>query len=192
MDIWSVHEKSLSITDLDTADVFRALFNAASPRGVSFLDYDPGTMNKEDACVLADSGITSFDEWKGRGLNFDIIEKEGEKRINVEGYDAHNGEGTAELVIAELRATKRADTAYIREIHERMTLAAANFVKRRMKENPLQVVYFERFNGEAEVCLGIENVKGLKSKIDTVVEQIKAARLNRAIEDMKTDATVCK
>lgn len=192
MENWATHEKSLLITGLDTADVVRALFNAAGPRGPSFLDYEPRAMGSGEAHALVDAGITSFDEWRGRKLDFEIVEVGGEKKVDVGGYEIYNGKDTAELAIAELRATGRVDTTYIMELHERVTLAAANFTKKQMKSNFPQIVYSEGTSGELAICLGHENVTGLKEKIDEVAKQIKAARRSRNIEDRKADVVLRK
>jgi hypothetical protein len=110
----------ISIADLDPADVLLALYNAARPRGMGFLVYDPEPLSREEANKLLQEK-QYFDYVKGRVMKVRF----GNGAVEAKWYDHANGPGTAQQVIRELRRTKQPTSPVIREIHEFGKLEAA-------------------------------------------------------------------
>jgi hypothetical protein len=110
----------VSIAGLDPADVLAALYNASHPLGMGFLQYDPEAMSNEEATQLLKQ-TRSFDYLKGRVMKVSF----GSDALEAKWYDRHNGQGTAQRVIDELRRTKRTTSPVIQEIHEFGKLEAA-------------------------------------------------------------------
>ena len=76
-------------------EVLAALYNASSPQGLGYLQYDKANMTIEEAAELLKSQ-TSFDYLKGRVMKIDFSGDE----ADTWGYNRDNGEGAAERVVA--------------------------------------------------------------------------------------------
>ncbi len=90
----------IDITGLDKADVLAALYNAARPQGMGFLDFDPEPMTREVAAEMIDQQRPPyFDYVKGRVMKVHIEGDTLEERL----YDRDNGRGAADRALAPLR-----------------------------------------------------------------------------------------
>ncbi len=91
-----------SIAGLNKAQVLTALYNAARPLGMGFLQYSPEPMTEEEAQKLLDATPdASFDYLKGRVMKISLAQDE----IDGWAYDRDNGAGSVERIIGVLRAT---------------------------------------------------------------------------------------
>lgn len=112
-------EKTVDISGLDKAEVLQALYNNSRPMGMGFLQAKAGPMSTEEARKELEAGDDSdrmfpsqrnpdrlyFDYLRGRPLKVDIS---GDS-FRPWGYDRDNGgTGTAENIVARLRANKSA------------------------------------------------------------------------------------
>ena len=88
----------VNITNLDKAAVLAALYNAAKPQGLGFLQYDPTPMSVEDARLL---GTGYFDYLMGRVMKIDLRSDE----LRTDLYNRDNGAGAAEQALALLQQT---------------------------------------------------------------------------------------
>lgn len=91
---------TISIQGLDKAEVLAALYNNARPQGMGFLQYTPEPMGSEEAGQLL-TRTTYFDYLKGRVMKVSLDGDEFDPYL----YDRDNGQGSAQRVIDELRAT---------------------------------------------------------------------------------------
>ncbi len=89
----------IDLSGLRKADVLTALYNAAQPKGMGFLHFDPRPMNATEAQTLLDNGETYFDYLKGRVMKVDLKGDTLHPRL----YDRGNGQGAAEAAIATIR-----------------------------------------------------------------------------------------
>ena len=101
--------ETVSIEGLDKAELLAALYNAAVPRGMGMLQYDPTPMTKETAQAIIDQAAAKdflgrpsiyFDYLRGRPLKIDI----GGDEADTWGYDRDQGLGKALVVVVALRA----------------------------------------------------------------------------------------
>ena len=111
----------ISIEGLHKADVLAALFNAARPQGLGFLHYKERTMDREEAERLLAQG-SYFDYLEGRVIKTRISSDR--DTIDEGLYDRDNGEGAAQKVIDELRATGQTSTQAIQNLHTSRRSAA--------------------------------------------------------------------
>jgi hypothetical protein len=120
-----MQQNTVDIRGLDRAAVLAALYNAAHPQGMGFLQYDPEPMTIEQARELLSNGgqWKHFDYLYGRVLKVDL--SEGDDQLNVGLYDRYNGAGAAQLVIDELRRNDDTNAGLIRSIHISGTQRAA-------------------------------------------------------------------
>lgn len=88
----------ISIQGLDKAEVFKALYDNASPQGLGFLHFIPGNLNIEEAREAVKEQ-TRFDYYRGRVMKVDISGDELETWL----YDRDNGEGAAERALSSLQ-----------------------------------------------------------------------------------------
>ncbi|MEM4097705.1 MAG: hypothetical protein QXS81_03375 [Candidatus Micrarchaeaceae archaeon] len=94
-------EGLVSIKGLDKGEVLAALYNAASPVGMGYLQYNPKPMTPEEARNILKSQ-TDFDYLNGRPLKVNLSDEEAfDPRI----YDSYNGQNAAAEVIRVLRKT---------------------------------------------------------------------------------------
>ncbi len=110
----------IALAGLNKEDVLAALFNAAKPQGIGFMNYDPKPMTQEEAKGLLKQ-TTYFDYLKGRVMKVNLAGDE----LNTLCYDRANGQGAAERAIAELRTTGDANSSTIQAVHHTNTLEAA-------------------------------------------------------------------
>lgn len=113
-------ENTVDVTGLTPADVLAALYNAARPQGLGFMQYDPKPMERAEAAELL-SKFTRFDYLKGRVMKIVI-----ENPLSVWGYDRDNGPGAAQAAIDALRAN---NPAALQDTHRKGMQAAAREVK---------------------------------------------------------------
>lgn len=106
----------ISIQGLNKAAVLAALYNAAQPQGMGFMQYQPDPINEQEAGQLL-AQTTYFDYVQGRVMKVDLAKDE----FNPTYYDRDNGQGTAERVINSLRATGNVNSPEIAEIHRQNT-----------------------------------------------------------------------
>jgi hypothetical protein len=101
---------AVSTGDLTDAEVLAALYNAAKPLGMGWLNYSPEPMSTEEAeKVLEEARRYSaypedvyFDYLDGRVVKTSI----GEGEIDPRLYDRDNGEGAARAAIEAAIAAK--------------------------------------------------------------------------------------
>jgi len=110
------------IGDLNKADVLAALYNAAQPQGMGFMQYDPTPMTHNEAQAILNSGQTYFDYLKGRVMKVNL---EGEE-FDPWGFNRDNGTMAAETVIARLRNDGDANPAETQEDHKARVKATAS------------------------------------------------------------------
>jgi len=89
---------SISIKDLNKADLLAALFNRAQLQGKGIIHYDPNLMTREIAVKLLKQA-TCFDYIQGRVLKVDLSTSEFDPYL----YDRGNGQGAATEVVEMLR-----------------------------------------------------------------------------------------
>ena len=95
--------EQIDISGLDKAEVLAALHNGTQPLGMGFLhNIGHCTVDQASEDVSSMGGALRFDYYHGRPL-----------KVNITGdsfypgsYDRDAGEGTAQRVISELRASK--------------------------------------------------------------------------------------
>ena len=100
----------ISLEGLDKAEVLAALYNASTPQGMGFLQYDPVPMDKDEAASLL-AECTYFDYLKGRVMKIDLGTDELDPRL----YDRDNGNGAAALAIDSLQS---GDDDTIQKMHD--------------------------------------------------------------------------
>jgi hypothetical protein len=103
----------IDIAGLDKAAVLAALYNAARPQGMGFMQYDPAPMTVEAAQTIVGVGRLYFDYLVGRVMKVDIAKDQ----IDPWGYDRDNGDGAAKVVIDSLRSTGEVNNEAIQIIH---------------------------------------------------------------------------
>lgn len=113
----------VNIAGIDKADLLVALYNAARPVGLGYLEYDSKPMTRETALEVMEAGdditqrLTGTDIWfsrstcrfdyvKGRPLKIDISGDE----METSGYDRDQGEGLAVSIVASLREAMKSPT----------------------------------------------------------------------------------
>lgn len=142
----------ISITGLSKSSVLAALYNAARPQGMGFLQYDPTPMTDDEAKeILAES--SRFDYLKGRVLKVDLSGDTFEERL----YDRDNGTNAAAIVIAALRATGDPNTSTMVTLHKTGRKDAARIVS----ENLTRKTQTEERDGITVVKLGYEDVQNV-------------------------------
>ena len=117
----------ISIKDMNKAAVLAALYNAACPQGMGFLNYDPKPMTIEEAEQLRS---LRFDYLRGRVMKISLQKDE----VDTSGYDRDNGLGNGELVIKSIKAGFPPDNEITREIHAGGKEAAAKLARLCMEE----------------------------------------------------------
>lgn len=127
----SQQPEAVDITPLSSARVLAALYNAASPKGYGFLQYDPTPMTVDEAQALIDerriAGLPlRFDYLKGRALKIDLSTY----LVDPRSYDRSNGHGAVDGVLFTLFAGMSENNEFIVEHHRAGTRAAAETVLR--------------------------------------------------------------
>lgn len=79
--------------------VLAALYNAAQPQGMGFLQYQPGDMTESEAEHILKTQ-TYFDYLRGRVMKVDLSTDELDTRL----YNRDNGPGAAERAILNSNA----------------------------------------------------------------------------------------
>lgn len=109
---YSEQGSEIDISGMDKAEVLAALYNAARPLGMGFLQYKPGDMPIEEARkLLADSPY--FDYVHGRVMKIRLTSN----TLNTRFYDRDNGTGAALRVIDALRRTGKASNIITKAQH---------------------------------------------------------------------------
>lgn len=105
----------ISLRGFDKAVVFAALYNAATPRGAGFLQYDPAPMTIDRARdMLASNTYGKFDYVAGRPVRVNLTEDD----FSAAEYDDSNGAGATQRVMDSLRASGGdPNNEVIREMH---------------------------------------------------------------------------
>lgn len=168
----------ISIKGLDKAEVLAALYNAASPQRLGFLQFDPKPMTREEAREIIDSQTYCYKDYKGehRFLAFDYL-KGRLMKVNLEydtlnpiGYDRGNGKGVAKRVIEELRSNRGVNSVYIKKKHLEGTLEAAEVTRDEMTGKTA----IEKSGDTVTVTLGLDGLKDtLRPKVDKALEGAK-------------------
>ncbi len=121
----------IDITGLDKAAVLAALYNAARPRGMGFMDYTPKPMTTEEAKLELDRSFRSyFDYLNGRVMKVDLSGDSFDSRL----FNRDNGEGAAEMAIQSLRSSGDPDNSTIRAIHVYGRTNAAHELQEQLEE----------------------------------------------------------
>jgi len=115
---------SITIANLNKADVLAALYNASKPLGMGFMAYDPKPMTRDEAEILLKER-TRFDYLKGRVMKIDLAGD----MLDSTRYNRDNGDGCAERIIGELAKTSDVNTADIQATHHSGTVQSAEHVK---------------------------------------------------------------
>ena len=117
---------------LNTADVLAALYNAAAPCGMGFLQYKPEPITREQAVELLESSRSGyFDYVLGRPLKVRL--RVGASEFDATDYNRYNGHDAAGSVMAILLLSGDVKHPAILEHHRVMTLAAAKYAEQEMK-----------------------------------------------------------
>lgn len=106
----------MNISGLTKAAVLAALYNAAQPQGMGFMQYDPMPMTEAEAFDLLKRTV-HFDYLKGRVLKLSFDEDE----IDTRYYDRDNGVGAAQRAIDSLRSTGNVNAPDIAATHAKNT-----------------------------------------------------------------------
>jgi hypothetical protein len=138
----------IDISGLSKTDVLMALYNAATPRGAGFLQYDPAPLTKDEAESLMDRPY--FDYVKGRVLKVDLDRDSFDPRL----YNRDNGDGTAERAIAVLRETGAVQSEELQTLQHNLTLDAAAQARVDMKQG----IEITDKGGYSIVTLGLANI----------------------------------
>jgi hypothetical protein len=104
---------TVSIVGLSLAQVLAGLYNAASPFGMGFLQYDPSPLTVKDAENILHQ-LHNFDYLKGRPLKISL---DSEFSIDPELYDRDQGYGAAQDVVNEVRHTGNVNSPKIQAMH---------------------------------------------------------------------------
>ncbi len=105
----------INIEGLEKAAVLAGLYNAAQPRGMGFLHYDPQPMTVVEAEEILKTTNRNFDYLRGRPLKVDLrSDKEFDERL----YERDNGKEIAHLVVAHLRLGFSPDGNLLQDIHK--------------------------------------------------------------------------
>lgn len=147
---------TISIRGLNKADVLAALYNASHPLGMGFMQYDATPMTREEAQTLLDNQ-TYFDYLKGRVMKTDLSD---DHVFDSWGYDRDIGNGAAEKVIAELRASGDVQTDSISAIHESGKSDAAEVIRATISKPST----FSSEGGVAMLELGLDDVADVLSE----------------------------
>lgn len=95
----------IDISNLPTAAVLAALYNASKVQGMGFLQARPGDMTERQAEELLKQQ-TYFDYLYGKVMKVDLSLRNG-PFFNSYLYDRDNGQGAAQRVVNDLRASNR-------------------------------------------------------------------------------------
>ena len=136
----------IALKGLNKAEVLAALYNASTPQGMGFLQYDPAPMTVDEATSLLEQR-TYFDYLKGRVMKIDLGGEELDPRL----YDRDNGNGAAALAI---EAFQSGDDATIEKMHKTGKSHKAVEVKRSLYKDTVT----EKHDGLAVVKLGLSDV----------------------------------
>ena len=136
----------IKLKGLNKAKVLAALYNASTPQGMGFLQYDPTPMTVDEAVSLLEQE-TYFDYLKGRIMKIDLSGDE----LNPWGYDRDNGNGAAALVIEALRS---GDDTTIQTMHDAGKKHKAAEVKQSLHRDTVTEVR----DGFVAVNLGLSDV----------------------------------
>ena len=85
----------ISIAGLDKAEVLAALYNAARPQGMGFLQYKPEPMTDREAREILDGGQDYFDYLNGRAMKVSLKSAD---QLEERLYDRDNGAGNVVCV----------------------------------------------------------------------------------------------
>jgi len=113
----------IPLKGLDKAKVLAALYNASTPQGMGFLQYDPGPMTVSEARELLEKH-RYFDYLKGRVMKIDLSGD----LLDPYLYDRDNGEGAAQRAID-------ADCDEIEKIHSEGKKKSAEIVREHLHED---------------------------------------------------------
>ena len=120
----------MNIAGMNKAAVLAALYNAARPQGMGFLQYDPKPMTEQEAQQILDSGETYFDYLKGRVMKIDLKGEE----IDPRWYNWDNGSDMAETAVELLRSSGHTNAPGIAATHKAGKLDAAAQVMSHLTE----------------------------------------------------------
>ena len=121
--------ETIDLKGLNKGGVLAALYNAAKPLGMGFMQYDPTPMTVEEAEMLLERG-TYFDYLKGRVMKVEL----GGDTLNTWGYDRDNGQGAAAAAIASLQKTSDPANSEIQHTHSVNTVRSAQQVQSKLGE----------------------------------------------------------
>jgi hypothetical protein len=111
----------VNIEGLDKASVLAALYNAARPQGMGFLQYDPNNMEEKEARELLLKGAY-FDYLKGRVMKVDLTS---DVSFDATWYNRDNGYDAAQIVVDMVRRVGITEGGPIEALHELGKMEAA-------------------------------------------------------------------
>jgi len=153
----------VSIKGLSRNAVIAALYNGSTPLGVGFMHFDPKPMTEADAAKRFD-GQGYFDYLDGRVMKIRIDPTSDE--IDPRLYDRDNGDGAAQRVIDELRATNDTNSDVIARRAQEATYASAQELKTHLHE-------WDKYTEDGDVAtftIGLSDVAPyLAPKLDAVL-----------------------
>lgn len=120
----------ISIAGLDKASVLAALYNAAQPQGLGFLQYDPTPMSPHEARSQYGKCDDYYDYLRGRVMKVDLSKDSFDPWL----YDRDNGSGAAKRVIDALKNTGETNPLESITNHHKNTVAAAKEIRDSTKE----------------------------------------------------------
>lgn len=157
---------TVNISDLNKSDVLVALYNAAKPLGMGFMQYDPAPMSLEEAESLLKRS-TYFDYLKGRVMKIDLSTND----LDEWDYDRDNGKGAVQSVINILRETKNANSTSIQKIHADNTFLSAVSAEGHLSEKD---TVEQSTDGFVHLTLGLGEYE---SELRPILEKVKMANI---------------
>jgi hypothetical protein len=113
-------KQTIDVSDLDLAKVLAALYNAATPWGMGFMDYEKEPMTELNAReILAARKV--FDYLKGRAIKLNFANP---SAVDTERYNSRNGQGAAEAIVYNLRQGMDVNGSLVQTHHQKMKMQA--------------------------------------------------------------------
>jgi hypothetical protein len=106
-------EYKIDLEEMDKAEVLATLYNAATPFGMGFLEYEAKPMTKDDARNILDKFHEPFDYLKGRAMKIDLSDD----MLDPSRYDNYYGAGTALKALMALSKTNQTNPKQVQDMH---------------------------------------------------------------------------
>jgi hypothetical protein len=158
---------TISLEGLEKPAVLAALYNAAKPQGMGFMQYDPAPMTFDEAKAILDQGYTDFDYLKGRVMKINLSGDEFDPWL----FDRNNGEGAAQRAIDSLQETGDTNNPLIEDMHKHNTMESAENTEGMLDEKTT----VKDMGNAAVMNLGLSDMKEhLAPKIKEAKDKIRS------------------